>query len=115
MSDSETDIRLRPAVPEDRFLIRRWLAEPEIAGLVGQCGERGGRDHPGDGERRPRSAASSSATGAPIGYAHAVEIGLWAEERPQASCAPGTWDVDLFIGSGSSTAAAAWAASRWPC
>jgi aminoglycoside 6'-N-acetyltransferase len=36
--------------------------------------------------------------GQPIGYAHAVEIGVWAEERPEDLPA-GTWDIDLFIAS----------------
>ena len=34
----------------------------------------------------------------PIGYAHAVDVGLWGGARPQ-EIEPGTWDVDLFIGS----------------
>ena len=36
--------------------------------------------------------------GTAIGYAHAVEIGVWAEERPEDLPA-GTWDIDLFIAS----------------
>ncbi len=32
----------------------------------------------------------------PVGYAQAVEIGLWSQERPEG-LAPGTWDIDLFI------------------
>ena len=35
----------------------------------------------------PRSAASSRSGGAPIGYAHAVEIGLWGAQRARGSAA----------------------------
>jgi aminoglycoside 6'-N-acetyltransferase len=34
--------------------------------------------------------------GTPVGYAHAVEIGLWGEEQPD-DLPVGTWDIDLFI------------------
>ena len=36
--------------------------------------------------------------GAPIGYAHAVEIGLWGA-APPPEIPTGTWDIDLFIAS----------------
>ena len=32
------ELRLRPAAPEDRFLIRRWLNEPEIQAWWGNAG-----------------------------------------------------------------------------
>ena len=35
--------------------------------------------------------------GEAVGYAQAVEIGLWSQERPEG-LAPGTWDIDLFVG-----------------
>jgi len=91
------ELRLRPATPEDRFRVRRWLAAPQ-----------------GQDQGRWQSAASAEAEitlamssegalprviefeGAPIGYAQAVEIGLWGQDRPEG-LAPGTWDIDLFI------------------
>jgi aminoglycoside 6'-N-acetyltransferase len=92
-----TAISLRPATPEDRFLIRRWLADPEVQTWWGNAAS----------AEAGITLAMDSATalpriilcgGTPIGYAHAVEIGVWAEERP-AELPPGTWDVDLFIAS----------------
>ena len=97
MSDSETDIRLRPAVPEDRFRIRRWLAEPEIAAWWGNAAS-------AEAEIALAMASDTAVCRIvlfgeePIGYAHAVDVGLWGGERPQ-EIEPGTWDVDLFIGS----------------
>jgi aminoglycoside 6'-N-acetyltransferase len=88
-------VALRPATPEDRFLIRRWLAQPAVQEWWGSAA----------GAEAGITLAMESATalpriiecdGTPIGYAHAVEIGVWAEERP-AELAPGTWDIDLFI------------------
>jgi aminoglycoside 6'-N-acetyltransferase len=90
-------LTLRPATPGDRFLVRRWLADPAV------------REWWGDpaGAEAAITLAMESATalpriidcdGTPIGYAHAVEIGVWAEERP-AELSPGTWDIDLFIAS----------------
>jgi aminoglycoside 6'-N-acetyltransferase len=97
VSDSEIDIRLRPAMPEDRFRIRRWLAEPEIAAWWGNAAS----------AEAEIALAMTSDTAVcrivlfgeePIGYAHAVDAGLWGGERPR-EIEPGTWDVDLFIGS----------------
>ena len=90
-------IDLRPATPEDRFLIRRWLAEPAVQEWWGSAAsaEAGITLAMGSATALPRIIACD---GAPIGYAHAVEIGVWAEERP-AELAAGTWDIDLFIAS----------------
>jgi len=95
--EKPTEISLRAATPEDRFRIRRWLAEPEIAAWWGNAAS---------AEAEVNLAMSSEtalcrvveAHGAPIGYGHAVEIGLWGEPRPQ-EVEPGTWDIDLFIAS----------------
>ena len=90
-------IHLRPALPEDRFRIRRWLADPEVQAWWGNAAS-------AEAEitlamaARPRSAASSRRGGEPIGYAHAVETGLWGEHQPDDLPA-GTWDIDLFIAS----------------
>lgn len=99
MSETEdtTAPSLRPATPEDRFRIRRWLAEPQIQGWWGNAAS---------AEAEINLAMSSEAAlcrivehgGTPIGYGHAVEIGLWGGPRPD-ELAPGTWDVDLFIAS----------------
>jgi aminoglycoside 6'-N-acetyltransferase len=94
---NSTTLTLRPATPEDRFRIRRWLADPAVGEWWGDAA----------GAEAAVTLAMESATalpriiehgGAPIGYAHAVEIGVWAEERP-AELPAGTWDVDILIAS----------------
>ena len=93
--ESQPDLRLRPATPEDRFRVRRWLAAPEVAAWWGNAAS---------AEAEITLAMDSEAALAriielgnePIGYAHAVEIGLWGQDRPEG-LAPGTWDIDLFI------------------
>ena len=96
-ADVPSKLRLRRATPEDRFLIRRWLAEPEVQAWWGNAAS----------AEAGITLAMDSATalpriidcdGRPIGYAHAVEIGLWAEAKPQELPA-GAWDIDLFIAS----------------
>jgi aminoglycoside 6'-N-acetyltransferase len=90
-------LTLRPATPEDRFRIRRWLAEPEIQAWWGNAAS---------AEAEINLALSSNAAlcrivehdGTPIGYAHAVEIGIWGDGQP-AELPAGAWDVDLFIAS----------------
>lgn len=94
-SESQLELRLRPATPEDRFRIRRWLAAPEVQAWRGTAAS---------AEAEITLAMDSEAAlariielaGEPVGYAQAVEIGLWAQERPEG-LAPGTWDIDLFI------------------
>ena len=44
-------MRLRPATPEDRFLIRRWFAGVGLESVLGQCSEHRGRDDAGDEQR----------------------------------------------------------------
>ena len=94
-TQSQPELRLRPATPEDRFRVRRWLAA-----------------HRGEGRWSSAAGAEAEVTlamgseaalpriiewnGEPIGYAQAVEIGLWGRDRPEG-LAPGTWDVDLFF------------------
>ena len=95
--DSEPGIRLRPAAPEDRFRIRRWLAEPDIQAWWGNAAS-------AEAEINLAMASETALcrivelAGAPIGYAHAVDAALWGGPRPE-EVAPGTWDVDLFIAS----------------
>jgi len=91
------DIQLRPALPEDRFRMRRWLADQTVQAWWGNAAS-------AEAEITLAMASESSlcriieAGGVPIGYGHAVEIGLWG--GPQTDGLPvGTWDVDLFIAS----------------
>ena len=53
------------------------------------------------------------ADGAPVGYAHAVEIGVWGAPRPE-ELPPATWDIDLFIASEAHRGRGA-ALRRLPC
>ena len=90
-------VSLRPALPEDRFRIRRWLADPEVEAWWGNAAS---------AEAEMNVAMSSTASlcriveseAEPIGYAQALEIGLWGEERP-AELAPGTWHISYFLNS----------------
>jgi aminoglycoside 6'-N-acetyltransferase len=93
----EVAVTLRPATAEDRFRIRRWLAEPEVGAAWGNAGS---------AEAEINLAMGSEAAicriieceGAAIGYAHAMEIGLLGDERP-ADLAAGTWHVNVLIAS----------------
>jgi aminoglycoside 6'-N-acetyltransferase len=95
--EESSAVTLRPATPEDRFRIRRWLADPAVQAWWGNAAS----------AEAEVTLAMDSATalcriievdGSPIGYAQAVEIGVWGSERPEDVPA-GTWDVDLFIAS----------------
>jgi RimJ/RimL family protein N-acetyltransferase len=94
-SESPPELRLRPATPEDRFRIRRWLGSAEAQAWW---------ENAASAEAEITLAMDSEAAlariielgEAAVGYAQAVEIGLWAQERPDG-LAPGTWDIDLFI------------------
>jgi aminoglycoside 6'-N-acetyltransferase len=90
-------LSLRPATPGDRFLIRRWLGDPTVQEWWGDAA----------GAEAAVTLAMESTTALPriiehdgkaIGYTHAVEISVWAEERPE-DLPSGTWDIDLFIAS----------------
>jgi aminoglycoside 6'-N-acetyltransferase len=99
MHASTPALTLRPATPADRFMLRRWLADPEIEAWWGS--------------RASAEAAIALAmespsalcriiedAGQPVGYAHAVDAGLWGEARPDVIPA-GCWDLDIFIGAAS--------------
>jgi RimJ/RimL family protein N-acetyltransferase len=94
---SDVAVSLRPALAEDRFRIRRWLADAEIEAWWGNAAS---------AEAEINLAMGSAASvcrivesdGVPIGYAQAVEVGLWAEDRP-SELAPGTWHVAYFLAS----------------
>ena len=94
---NEVAVSLRPASAEDRFRIRRWLADPAIEAWWGNAAS---------AEAEINLAMSSGAAlcrivecdGLPIGYAHALEIGLWGDERP-AELVAGTWHISSFLAS----------------
>jgi RimJ/RimL family protein N-acetyltransferase len=89
------DIRLRPATPEDRFLVRRWLSDPQVQSWWGTAAS---------AEAEITLALASAAAmpriiehdGAAIGYAHAVEAGLRAA-APHEGVPVGSWDVDYVL------------------
>jgi RimJ/RimL family protein N-acetyltransferase len=96
-SEFSSNVSLRPATAKDRFRIRRWLAEPEIEAGWGNAAS---------AEAEINLAIGSEAAicriieceDVPIGYAHALEIGLLGDERP-GELAAGTWHVNLLIAS----------------
>ena len=91
-------VSLRPALAEDRFRIRRWLTDPEVEAWWGNAAS---------AEAEINLAMSSEAAlcriveseGLAVGYAHALDIGLWADERP-SELAPGTWHIGYFLSPG---------------
>ena len=93
--EGRSDIRLRPAAPEDRFVVRRWLTDPQVQSWWGTAAS---------AEAKITLALATSAAlpriierdGIAIGYAHAVETGVWAAEPPEGVPA-GAWDVDYFV------------------
>lgn len=90
-------LRLRPATAADRFAIRRWLTQPGVHGWRGSAAsaEAGITLAMESPTALPRIVECG---GAGIGYAHAVERGVWAEALPDGLPA-GTWDIDLFLAS----------------
>jgi len=90
-------VRLRPATPEDRFLIRRWLAGSGVQESWG-----GAASAEAEITLAMETAAALSRIierdGAPVGYAHAVEIGVWVEKRPVGVPA-GAWRVAYILAS----------------
>ncbi len=97
MSRSACPITLRPATPGDRFLIRRWLGEPEVEAAWGNRAS---------AEAEIALAMESPSAlcrviesgGEAIGYGHAVDAGVWGDPLPPELPA-GCWDVDLFVAS----------------
>lgn len=97
MTASPEPLVLRAATPADRFLIRRWLTDPEVETW---CGSRASAEAEITLAMESPSALCRmvECDGAPVGYAHAVDAGLWDETLPKELPA-GCWDIDLFIGS----------------
>lgn len=96
MDKTDPAITLRPAAPGDRFMIRRWLADPEVEAWWGSRAS---------AEAEIALAMESPSAlcriigiaGQPIGYAHAVDAGLWGDTLP-AQLPPGCWDLDVLVG-----------------
>jgi aminoglycoside 6'-N-acetyltransferase len=91
-------VTLRPATPQDRFRIRRWLAEPESRAWWGNQASAEAAINLAMSSANAALCRIIECDAAPIGYAHAVEIGLWGGERPPEVPA-GSWDVALLIAS----------------
>lgn len=93
---TELGVRLRPVAEEDRFLIRRWLSEPEVQKWWGSAAA---------AEAAITLALESSHAlprvverdGGPIGYAHAVETAILGE-KPSPHMPAGSWLLDFFTG-----------------
>ena len=88
-------ITLRPAHQGDRFLIRRWLAEPGATRWWGTAAR-------AEAEITLALASPSAlcrivlAGAAPAGYVQAVDATLWGSGLPP-DLPPGTYDVDLVV------------------
>ena len=95
---NEVAVSLRPALVEDRFRIRRWLADPEVHAW---WGNRASAEAEISLALESESALCRmvEANRVAIGYAHALEIGLWTAERP-SDLAPGTWHVGYLLATG---------------
>jgi hypothetical protein len=88
-------IRLRPATPEDGFLLRRWLKDPALEAC---SGNRASAEAEIALARLSATALSRIVTwqGRPIGYAQALEVGLRSGTQPPEIPA-GTWDTQFWI------------------
>lgn len=88
-------VALRQVARTDEALIERWIKRPEIQRWWGDAAT-------AFAEVRLAQESPSAicriveVDGAPAGYAHALDAGLWGDVLPEGLPA-GTWDVDLFI------------------
>jgi len=95
--NSQPVLRLRRAAEEDRFRIRRWLGQPHAAAQWGNAAA---------AEAEINLAMGSTAAlcriierdGIPIGYLHALDVGLLGGEPP-AELVPGTWQLSALLAS----------------
>jgi hypothetical protein len=94
---TDQDLRLRPATAEDRFRIRAWFARREAGCWWGTAA----------GAEAEITLAMSSPSalcrtiergGTPVGYAQAIDAGLWEGPQPE-DLAPGTWDTRALLAS----------------
>ncbi len=91
------NVKLRTATENDWPMIRRWLARPDIVRWWGPKATT---------EAEVMLALSTEhaicciieADGMPVGYAHALDAGLWGEPLPK-ELPVGSWDIDLFVAS----------------
>jgi RimJ/RimL family protein N-acetyltransferase len=89
-------VTVRPFLPADRFVLNRWLGEPDVIAWFGSRGA-------ADAEIALAQSSPSSLIriilfeGAPIGYAQAFDIGLSGFEH--VAIPSGSYDADVFIGS----------------
>jgi RimJ/RimL family protein N-acetyltransferase len=95
MTEPLSTLSLRPATPGDRFMVRRWLAEP---GAEEQWGSRASAEAEITLAMESPSALCRIVErgGTPVGYVHAVDAGLWGEALPP-EIPPGCWDIDLLV------------------
>jgi aminoglycoside 6'-N-acetyltransferase len=93
------EVVLRPATEKDHWLIRQWLGQPLVMAWWGNRAR-------AEAEITLALASSSAicrmieVERLAIGYAHAVDTGLWSGALP-ANLPPGTWGADLFVGAAS--------------
>jgi aminoglycoside 6'-N-acetyltransferase len=93
--DGAPSVRLRAALPEDQFLIRRWLAGSDVQISYGS-----------EASAHAEMTLAMQTTaglariievdGVPVGYAHALEAGVLTEERSERVPA-GAWRVAYFL------------------
>jgi len=89
-------LTLRLATAQDRARIRRWLVQPAAVSTGGDAAS---------AEAKISLAMNSEAAlcrviaqaGTPIGYGHAVAVGLWAGPPP-GTLPPGAWELELWLG-----------------
>lgn len=102
MTEPRSTLSLRPATPGDRFMVRRWLAEP---GIEQDWGSRASAEAEITLAMESPSALCRIVEhdGTPVGYTHAVDAGLWGEALPP-EIPPGCWDIDLLVSAAASPA-----------
>lgn len=95
-------VRLRPASEEDWALIRRWLGQPEVIRWWGPKATSEAEVLLALGTPqalcRIIEAPDEANAWSPVGYAHALDVGLVLNPLPP-ELSPGTWAIDLFVAS----------------
>lgn len=89
-------MRIRPVAEEDRFLIRRWLSDPEVQRWWGgaAAAEAAITLALESVHALPRVVECDSR---PIGYTQAIDAAILGEQQP-AQMPPGSWQVAFFTG-----------------
>lgn len=93
-AQSKSNVSLRPATPEDRFRIRRWLGEPGVAAW-GNAASAEAEINLAMGSTGALCCIVERA-GIAAGYTHAIEVGLLGGSWPEGLEA-GTWHVNFLI------------------